>query len=583
MKKLLLIFTMLLVFPITVFASNVDWNRFGVRFNKLGPAINIEVIKDKLYYFSGNKIYMFDKKAENLIKSIEIEYQEHFVINDIIYLIAYRTELIDNSNYRKSTMYFTTLNSNLEKINNSSLLFDYRNSPFRLSTFTFIKNDKLQLFSVHDDILTLNSDGTITNPLKESNGNYIFGQRYFKTDGTSRYIDLNGVTRLYKFQDGYVTYSNNTGSGQSPNFQPEFYLFKLGEEATFNYSDRILLAKTSDYNVAKLFYAENMDLYADISGRFYKVNDDYTLGPESSEVKPLLPKHDYSKKITLGDDYCKELATLPCSTIAGIDRNEKSLYLVSETNQSDYKYTLIYKNSDNVKTTRLNVNNSKINAAVGYFKDYIVLAYKVNDKNYLNIYNQKLNLVKEKIEVNDIKSSSPRDITQSEKGLYVSYEFSDFDEVKSYNPKNEITQNEKESYTSKSTITRTPSTDVTYSTQYTTVYLSDVYFVDTVTDGNGIVTISKDVYDPNEQVTFVVTPKKGYVLGSVKVTDANGNVIVFTDYTFTMPSADVTIDATFVKAGVNPNTKDNIIIVIALLAIALITTVILRKQKKELI
>jgi hypothetical protein len=56
------------------------------------------------------------------------------------------------------------------------------------------------------------------------------------------------------------------------------------------------------------------------------------------------------------------------------------------------------------------------------------------------------------------------------------------------------------------------------------------------------------------EVTFEVTPKEGYVLSAVKVTDAAGNVIVFTDYKFTMPSANVTIEAVFVP--VNPNTTD---------------------------
>ncbi len=56
------------------------------------------------------------------------------------------------------------------------------------------------------------------------------------------------------------------------------------------------------------------------------------------------------------------------------------------------------------------------------------------------------------------------------------------------------------------------------------------------------------------EVTFEVTPKPGYVLSAVKVTDAAGNVITFNDYKFTMPSADVTIEAVFVPG--NPNTTD---------------------------
>lgn len=61
-----------------------------------------------------------------------------------------------------------------------------------------------------------------------------------------------------------------------------------------------------------------------------------------------------------------------------------------------------------------------------------------------------------------------------------------------------------------------------------------------------------------KEITFKVTPEEGYVLSEVRVTDANGNVLVFTDYTFTMPNADVTIEAIFVPA--NPNTSDVVIV-----------------------
>lgn len=59
-----------------------------------------------------------------------------------------------------------------------------------------------------------------------------------------------------------------------------------------------------------------------------------------------------------------------------------------------------------------------------------------------------------------------------------------------------------------------------------------------------------------ELVTFIVTPEEGYKIESIKVTDNEGNVVVFTDNdnTFTMPSSDVTIEAMFVKEVKNPET-----------------------------
>ena len=69
-----------------------------------------------------------------------------------------------------------------------------------------------------------------------------------------------------------------------------------------------------------------------------------------------------------------------------------------------------------------------------------------------------------------------------------------------------------------------------------------------------------------EEITFKVTPQEGFVLGEVLVTDKNGNTIVFTDYTFTMPNADVTIEAIFVPE--NSDTADiEIITIVGLLII----------------
>lgn len=69
----------------------------------------------------------------------------------------------------------------------------------------------------------------------------------------------------------------------------------------------------------------------------------------------------------------------------------------------------------------------------------------------------------------------------------------------------------------------------------------------TESDGNGSVVSSKSVAKVGDIITFETTPNEGYVLNSVTVTDENGNDIVYTDYKFTMPAADVVIEAKFDK------------------------------------
>ncbi len=97
------------------------------------------------------------------------------------------------------------------------------------------------------------------------------------------------------------------------------------------------------------------------------------------------------------------------------------------------------------------------------------------------------------------------------------------------------------------------------------LYFSADYLVETKTDGNGEVKASRVRANDGDAIEFTVTPKEGYVLGEVKVTDSNGNVVIFTDYKFTMPSADVLIEATFIP--INPNTSAISVTLIVILSI----------------
>ena len=103
--------------------------------------------------------------------------------------------------------------------------------------------------------------------------------------------------------------------------------------------------------------------------------------------------------------------------------------------------------------------------------------------------------------------------------------------------------------------------------QATCEFNTEAYYlqlnVETKVEGKGTVK-AIETSRKGEEVTFVVTPEKGYVLSEVRVTDANGNVVTFKDYTFTMPSADVTIEVVF--APENPNTADIAVIAIIVLA-----------------
>ena len=107
------------------------------------------------------------------------------------------------------------------------------------------------------------------------------------------------------------------------------------------------------------------------------------------------------------------------------------------------------------------------------------------------------------------------------------------------------------------------------------------YAIKTKTDGHGTVKSEKINAYGGEVIKFTVEPDEGYVLGEVKVTDGFGNVIIFKEDTFTMPYANVLIEATFVK--VNPATSDIAIMGITIICIVSVLTLLTLLNKRKTI
>ena len=83
-------------------------------------------------------------------------------------------------------------------------------------------------------------------------------------------------------------------------------------------------------------------------------------------------------------------------------------------------------------------------------------------------------------------------------------------------------------------------------------------------------------------VEFTITPKEGYILKKVVVTNEFGGVIEFTENKFTLPSADVEIYAEFEKVTVpNPSTGlNNPYVSLGLIAAMATGAFIILKKKK---
>ena len=104
-----------------------------------------------------------------------------------------------------------------------------------------------------------------------------------------------------------------------------------------------------------------------------------------------------------------------------------------------------------------------------------------------------------------------------------------------------------------------------------------IYNIQTKTDGNGTIESTHVQAAKGEVIKFVITPNEGYVLSEVKVTDEEGNVITFTENTFTMPEANVTIEATFTVENSETSTSNILIAIIFLI----ISCTIFYKFKKK--
>ncbi|MGN1379915.1 MAG: hypothetical protein ACI4XR_05980 [Bacilli bacterium] len=97
----------------------------------------------------------------------------------------------------------------------------------------------------------------------------------------------------------------------------------------------------------------------------------------------------------------------------------------------------------------------------------------------------------------------------------------------------------------------------------------EVFFI-TVTDSeNGFISVQKNAYPSDSEVTINITPNNGYELDTFKVIDSDGKEVVVTNGKFVIKS-DVNISATFKEiVELPPDTADiNLPLIISVLSIA---------------
>ena len=254
---------------------------------------------------------------------------------------------------------------------------------------------------------------------------------------------------------------------------------------------------------------------------------------------------------------------------------DSNLNIIKRKEVYDWEYILKnygYDNPDNQIFKHQGVG------IIPYDNFFIVLG-TASSKNVLYVMDQDWNIVRDySSDIEKYEYLSAVDLYTTEKGFYVALQYNGFYEDHNLKGATATIQNGivrgKELYL-KTPYDNSPIEDNVYSA---ILYYSMNYGISKQITGKGTINSTVERAEEGEVVKFTVTPDPGYVLSVVKVTDANGNVLTFTNNTFVMPSSNVTIEAIFTPK--NPNTGD--IAILAILLIALSSLVIFALEKRRL-
>ncbi len=235
------------------------------------------------------------------------------------------------------------------------------------------------------------------------------------------------------------------------------------------------------------------------------------------------------------------------------DYTEAELIYLDEENYESPTIVTLVERSKYTGSNYLYTEN--IGAKMYVDEDNIIVALSLGNKIMTNIYDREGKLIKTLSE-KKIKGLSPQMVSYNAGRLLVI--FSMYPEpVAPNNNSVNFTGNITNFIPDAKLTVYIPGIDGVASYSYIEYYETP-FNITIKTDGNGTIESTKVKASSGDEIKFTITPKEGYVLSVVKVTDSSGNVVTFKDNTFTMPSSDVTIEATFVPE--NPNTVDAAII-----------------------
>lgn len=523
MKKVFYLLLLFLSISIVKAAElqNLDliWENTSV-----GEVSLVREAEDGYFVYGSTGIFRF-------YNNISGDYKKYLIENSYDYKIE--DDIIKLYRYNGYTYSFETINKELELQNSIDLnLADINYYKELEDGYFFIgySDHKLYYYKLNKNLKIIDSKSIdVSNETHLGKVDYNTNTYYFYTSFTSSY---------YKF-DGEFSEISKAVYDNSPGSKENFSLFFATTNTNY------------DYN-----YGISEELYNRIKNREQ-------------------PQHQYTEMnaqvIQDKDNYV-------------VLYQEQQYYWGKNENITNFGFKLVYLDNNlnelwhvefpDIPTTYKNCsgNDYVVNTVISLSGDNIVLLSNYKDTQIFNLYNTKgefYNSFEQKI--NSYILYEPMYSNLTGEHLFMVYDIP------------EIICGMKNTSSSKITPTflaNTPNNLIDYPNSHV-YFFAATYKVNTrVLEGKGTIKINKNSLPSGGEVEFIIEPDPGYVLGVVRVIDAEGNIIEFTSNRFTMPSADVTIEAIFVLASTNPNTGD--IALIAISAILMISTIILMLNYKKI-
>ena len=637
MKKKIILWVLLLMTPFFVNAS--DFEKIELKWSITEDVINFSdafITDNRIILKSGYYLYSYDKngtmKSDKLLDSyfyiVQITDNELILVfNDEIILIDENLEVIAdfkvNGTIRKyyveedcllvfsdlvvdskDEFHFYRLDYDLDVLNEdvveifggSSVIFsdgqykieDYYDNEFYIDDYQIKPVDSLDdgsYFVYYKSFLyKYDKDKKLIKSLNLDNSeNKQYSFKHYLLNDKIYFSSFSYVPRAAN--DGYNYYTIHL-------YLVDFDLNVIKENSISNPNRALKMYYPSDYSYGLYLNNDNIYVYdgSAIYARYYLVADDLTLTVVTSDE--AIPERKSSTIESSTEEKIRNSLRQLEDSDANFDyyfdyiKNSDGGYVVAVYMYRDsnigyeHQNVMIFMDDDFNVTSTIVVNEwSSVDESmypdyaenypcfsksfdsriVEYKKDYIVYVGNTPISSIIRIYDKKGNIIKDLS--NDVKNMhmGPIGITVKDNGIFIGL-IENFTLWCPSGVDSTMGELDEESVLGRQLL-----------------YYDSPYNIFTSVEGKGSVDVSNSFEFSGNEILFEVKPEDEYELKEVKVTDANGNVVVFTDYKFTMPNADVTIEAVFVPK--NPETSD-IVFMLILFIIGIFIIVRIKFKKK---